>query len=149
MANHSNTDLHGAFAYLLVANSGTRTYTITVNGFSLYERTVVFEYSYTGTASLAGQNIGSGSGTACASGTVTTTGTNHVGLGGYGEYSAGALSSATIGGVARDRIVSASSNTASLWDRVSASAFTTATAAVTIGSGGGAWICNMIAFKTS
>ena len=148
--SHGNGDLHGRWMYLLVGNSGTRTYTVTLGAQRPYKRIHVWEFSYTGTLSLDVQNIGSGTSAAPASGTVTTTGTDAVALGGYGEYGSGTLSSPLINGVAAggSRINSPAGSFAGSWYGLLTATFTGGTASATL-SGSAEWLCNILVLKAS
>ncbi|MFA5809987.1 MAG: Ig-like domain-containing protein, partial [Thermoleophilia bacterium] len=133
----------GQFGYLLSANGGTRTYTATVPAGAGFVRMRVAEFSYTGILSFDMQNIGAGSGTAPASGNITTTGTGELVLGGYAEYSTPTLSSPLINGQAAT-FISGGSYT-KMWYQSFAAAFT-GNAAATL-SAAGSWVTNVIAFR--
>jgi hypothetical protein len=149
IVNHGNGDLHGVWAYLLVANSGSKTYTVTFGASRPYVRLHVWEFSYTGTASLDTQNTGSGSSSAPASGAITTAATDEVVLGGYGEYSAGTPSSPLVNSVAAtgSQLDAPTGALTSSWYRLLAATFAGGTASLTL-SGSGDWICNVIALQT-
>ena len=96
----ANGDLHGQFFYALAAQaSGTVTYTATWAASKPYRKLFVYEYSHSGT--VATFDV-SGRATATSgtlnSGAVTTTGTDEVVFGSYGEYSANTTSNEQIGG---------------------------------------------------
>ncbi len=150
IVNHSNNDLHGLWAYLLVGNSGNKTYTVTFGASRPYVRVHVWEFSYTGTLSLDTQNTGSGNGAAPASGAITTAGTDEVVFGSYGEYNAGVVTSPLINGAAAtgSRINSPLGSLAASWYRLPGATFAggTASCSITIGDD---WLCNVIAFTTN
>ncbi len=143
LVEHSNGDLQGQFAYLLSANSGDKTYTVTFPTGAVYKRIRIAEYSYSGTISLDAQNIGSGSGLTPTSGNITTTGTDEIVLGGYGEYTNTAPSAPLINGVAATFITGGVN--AKMWYGLVNATFT-GNASVTINISS-AWIANVIAFK--
>ena len=83
--SHSNGDLHGQWFYLLAANSGDKTYTVTFGAKRVFVRIFVFEHSYTGTASYDVEPTAGGaegSSTAPNSGNMTTTGDDELVFGG-------------------------------------------------------------------
>ena len=133
----------GQFGYLLSANGGNRTYTATFPTGDAFPRLRIAEFSYAGTISFDGQHIGSGSSISPASGNITTTGTNELVLGGYAEYSNGALSNPLINGQPATLIPGGSYT--KMWYQNSSSAFT-GNASATLNSDGG-WVTNVIAFK--
>lgn len=146
--SHGNGDLHGFFAYLLSANSGNPvTYTVTPGGSGSFKRIVAMQFSYTGGSISFDTDIATADGTSTApnSGNITTTGTDELVLGGYGEYSDSTVSSRLINGSAADGNVDSSQT--SLWRRAVGATFTGA-ASCTIGPSA-AWICSAIAFKIS
>jgi hypothetical protein len=148
VGTHSNSDLSGVFGYLLSANSGARTYTITLGATRSFTRMAVLEFSHTGTVTFDAQNTGSGTSTTPTSGNITTTGgTGALALGGYGEYSGGTLSNSQINGVAADSLISTPALSA-VWYRILSAPFTAGHANVTL-SGSGDWVCHILALKTS
>lgn len=145
LVEHSNGDLQGQFAYLLSANSGDRTYTVTFPTGAVYKRIRIAEYSYNGTISFDAQNTGSGTGVTPTSGNITTTGTDEIVLGGYAEYSNTTPSSPLINGVAATFITGGVN--AKMWYRLVNATFT-GNASVTIDKSS-AWLANVIAFKVA
>jgi hypothetical protein len=147
---HSNTDLGGQFFYLLSSvASGSVTYTATFNSARTFRSIMVWEYTYSGTASFDTSNRAqSSSSAAVASGNITTTGTDEVVIGSYGEYSARTISSAQINGVAADHTHQFTTiNFTASWDRVVSSTFTgEATGTIT---GAEAWLGHIIAIKVT
>ena len=146
--DHSNGDLHGEMFYLLSsAASGSVTYTATFGAARVFRTIMCWEYSYTGTLafddSAFAQHAG---GTAVASGSITTTGTDEAVVAGYGEYSSNTLSSMQINGVAGDHTHQlASPNFTATWDRVVTAPFTgQATATL---SGAQPWLAHVLALK--
>jgi hypothetical protein len=146
---HSNGDLHARFAYLLSCTGGASvTYRMTT-GSTPFRSFHLYEFSYSGTSSLDVQNTGQGSSTAPTSGNVTTTGTDEVALGGYGEYSTIVVTTPEINATAADgSIIFNSGNFTASWYRLLSATFAGGHANCTIPGGAGQdWICNVIAFK--
>jgi glucose/arabinose dehydrogenase/PKD repeat protein len=142
----ANGDLHGQFFYALAAQaSGTVTYTATWAASKPYRKLFVYEYSHTGT--VATFDV-SGRATATTgtlnSGAVTTTGTDEVAFGSYGEYDASTTSNEQIGGAAADQVRRQAY--AAVWSKAFASPFT---GAATATGNSSTWISNIIAFKTT
>jgi len=146
LVEHSNNDLQGQFAYLLSANSGNKTYTVTFPSGSAYQRIRIAEYSYSGTISLDVQNTGSGTGVTPTSGDITTTGTDEIVLGGYGEYTGTTPSAPLVNGVAATFITGGTN--AKMWYRLPTSTFSNGNASLTINISSN-WIANVIAFKVT
>jgi hypothetical protein len=138
----ANGDLHGGFYYLLSSSaSGTVTYTATWNTARPYRRMMIYEYSYSGGAVVFdASNRAAGTGT-LNSGNITTTGTEEIVFGAYGEYHATPTSTERINGVAADQVVRAS--WASMWSKSFTAPFTGAATA----NAGPEWIGSVIAFK--
>ena len=147
-AGHRGTSAPSSqFGYLLSANGGNKTYTVTVPAGGGFIRLRVAEFSYTGgTLSFDVENIGSGSSTAPASGNVTTTGTDELVFGGYGEATVATSSSPLINGLAASTLPTQGSYTR-LWYKTFASTFT-GNASITL-SAAGSWVCNILSFKIS
>ena len=146
--SHANGDLHGFFAYLLSANSGTRTYTVTPGGSPGFQRMIAFELSYTGGTLSFDTDRADGKGTSASpsSGNITTTGTDEIVFGSYGEYSDHILSARQINGQNADANVDAGGFT-SVWRKSFGSTFTGAATATL--SPSAEWISNVIAFKVT
>lgn len=146
--NHSNNDLSSQWHYLLVGLSGSLTYTQTLAASRAFRTIILFEYSYTGTASLDQQATAQGSSTAPNSGNLTTTGTDQVSFGGYGEYSTATVTNPLINGAAADgSVLLGSGNFTAAWRKTFAATYTGA-ASCTL-SGSADWICNQISFKAT
>lgn len=94
--SHSNGDLHGQMFYLLSANGGNVTYTISYGAARTFKSIIAEEHSYSGgTISLDTQAAGAyGTGTAIASNNITTTGTDELVVGGGVTYTNAATPSA-------------------------------------------------------
>ena len=142
--DHSSATLSVRFGYFLAHSAGTITFTATFGSAVPYRRILVFVHTHTGTASLDGDNGAEGSGTALASGNITTTGNDTVAFGGSGEYGSQAISSMQINGTAADQTETPLFYLA-MWSKVFTSTFT-GQATATLDSGN-SWLCPVIAFK--
>lgn len=92
-------DIRQCVAYLLSANSGNKTYTLTLGAARQTVALHVLEFSGDHDWSLDGQaSYGYGRGTTETSGSLTTTGTNVVCVGWGRMWASGGYSSQTIGG---------------------------------------------------
>lgn len=147
VVDHTNLDLSAIFQYLLSANSGNKTYTLTVGASRPNLQFVVKEFSHASSAEFDQQNTGQGNGTSAASGAITTTGANVVCIGGVAAYSSGTQSAHQLGGVAASNLEPAAgpanSQQGIAFDRVATLSGGTATVTVPLDD----WICNIIAFK--
>lgn len=135
--DHSNGDLHLVTGYLLTHTmSGSTTLRLTLSAARPYKRFLVIEHTHSGTAvfdvSATAEDDGSGSDATVNSGNVTTTGTEEICIGAYGEYSGNTTSAEQINGVNADGKVTASFATA--WHRVVGATFTGAATATVAGS---------------
>lgn len=93
----------GRMSYLLSATGGATTYTLTLGANKTTLRLIVMEFSPTAgkTWSFDIEGTGTGNGTAIATNSITTTGTDEIVVGAVGERSsAGAKSSPQIAGIA-------------------------------------------------
>ena len=144
MNNAANGDLHGQFFYLLSSSrSGNVTYTATWNPASAYRKLIVYEYTQSGgTVTLDASNRATATSGSLNSGAITTTGTDEVVFGAYGEYAASDTTNEQIGGVAADQVVRASF--ASMWSKRFTAPFT---GAATATGNSPEWIGSVIAFK--
>lgn len=147
---HSNDDVRCRIFYLLSANSGNKTYTVTLGAARDWWRVHVWEFAHGGSISFDTEPSGgggAGTGTSASSGNMTTTGTSELAIAMYGEYSASTLSSLAINGQAADGSISddpLGTLTAS-WYEIFGGTFTGA-ATVTL-SGSSAWVVVAAAFK--
>src|SRR3989344_1216988 len=137
----------GGFSYLLSANGGDRTYTVTYSDTRAYRRIIAWEFSYDGTASLDAEASNSGtSGTAYTSGSITTSNATDLVFGAEYNHSGGAKNTPLINGVAATAIVNDTGNLyASLWYKIQSSTFADGVAA--INGPNTVWIGDIIAFK--
>jgi YVTN family beta-propeller protein len=140
----ANNDLNGRFYYLLSSSaSGTVTYTATWSVARPYRKLMLFEYSYTGgTVAFDASNRATATSGTLSSGNITTTGTDEVVFGGYGEYDAAITTTERVNGVAADQVVRASYG--SMWSKTFTSTFT---GAATASGNSSTWVGNAIAFK--
>jgi len=142
--NGAGNDLNGRFYYLLSSGaSGTVTYTATWSAGRPFRKLIVYEYSYSGgTVSFDGSNRATASSGTLNSGNITTTGTEEIVFGSYGEYDANNTTTERINGVAADQVVRASY--AAMWSKGFTAPFT---GAATASGNSATWIGNVIAFK--
>lgn len=89
--SHANGDVHVALFDLLVANSGNRTYTVTLGAARPYKRMAVYEEGYTETIEFDDSAGDSGTWTGAdqpgSAGVMTGSGSaDHFAVGAYGEY---------------------------------------------------------------
>lgn len=138
----------GQFFYLLSCTGGAATYRFTCAVARPWRSFILFEYSYTGTASLDADVGGTGTSTAVSSGNATTTGTDGVAFGGYGEFTGDNGSAHSINGVAADGVVELATTTfTAAWRKTYTSGYTGAATCTLAGSA--AWVCRQIAFKAA
>jgi hypothetical protein len=144
LVTHANGDLEGAVFYLPSSvASGSVTYTATFGATRSFRQIMMMEFSGSGTKSTDGNNEATGASTSIASGTITTTGTDVVVVGTYGNYSGGTTSSEQIGGVAAGGRVGTES---SMWYRILTATMTSGQATGTKG-GADPWISQILAVK--
>jgi hypothetical protein len=153
--DHANGDMHGQFWYLLVGNSGSKTFTPTGSGSVSFGRCRAACFTYGGTASLDVQNQGTGTSTALNSGNITTTGTLEVVLGGYAEYSGEFVDtgdgSPKINAVTATGIPTTAPSadpTTWAWYRILTATFAGGASTATL-TGSREWVGNVISFKTT
>lgn len=148
LANNGGNEL-GQWAYLLSANSGNKTYTIT--GGPTFSAIVIFEFTPPAgkTIAFAGEATpATGSSTTPTSGGLTFSGADsYLVLGGEGNFSGNATSAQLINGAAAYEAVSSGGNNGDAWYNALTTSLSGTTAAATIGSA--AWVCNAIAFSAT
>lgn len=147
---HGNGDLEGQWHYLLSANSGNKTYTMTFAGgvSRPFLAMIVYECSDAGnTFTLDGENGTSGNGTAITSNNFTTTATDGITFGGYAEYSTDAVTNQQVNGVAATLTQLSGNTFTAAWRRTFSAGFTGA-ATATIASAQD-WVVRGIAFKAT
>jgi hypothetical protein len=137
----------GRFLYLLSANSGDKTYTVTFGSAAQFRKVFVWEYSYSGTAEFDQENSNESNGgtSSITSGNITTTGTDEVVLAGNWAYSASFPSDEQINGVAADNI-DHDGNDGSSWDSIVTATFT---GQATATRGTASWACLIASFKAT
>jgi hypothetical protein len=138
-------ELHGRFYYLLSsAASGTVTYTATWSQARPYQRLIVYEYTQSGgVVTFDASNRATATTGSLNTGAITTTGTDEVVFGAYGEYDARTTASEQINGVAADQVLR-TPGYASMWSKRFTAPFT---GAATATGNSSEWIGNIIAFK--
>ena len=139
--------------WLLSANGGNKTYTVTApSGSPTVPNVNVFEFSYTGTVSFDAQNKAVGTTGNCASAAIDTTGTDEVVFGVFGPWASGqeAITSPKIGTTAAARTVrgTASSPDHSTWYVLFNATQSTITANATVPANE-EWACTITAFKAA
>lgn len=135
----------GRFFYLLSANSGNKTYTVTYGTTVDFARVACMEYTYVGTASYDASNRANGTDTTLESGNITTTGTDEVVFAAYGENSVATLTSPQINGASAHHITNLDYLTA-MWSSTFTATFTGQATATNVGSN---WTGHIIAFKAT
>ena len=148
--SHSNNDLNGRFFYLIGSGGGTQTYRLTLAAARPWVSFILFEYTFTGgTPALDGTPVrAQGNSAAPNSGNATTTGTDGLAFGGYGEYTANQASAGLINGVAADGGVYLSgvpSNFSAAWRKTYSAGFTGAASCT--GGASAPWLCHFLAFS--
>lgn len=136
VAESDGTYVRWRFFYLLSANSGNRTYTIS-GGNGKVQSIIVMEFSYTGNLSLEDySNNYADDTTSITSGNVQPSGSSLV-IGGAFSYAGGEYSSCQINGVTRDGQKSYvdMSTRAPMWYRIVSSGFDGAATCTTASAG--------------
>lgn len=151
---HANGDTHGQFFYVLSCASGTYGFTATFGAARVFRSAILFDCSYSGTASFDQQAGASGTTTGddetISSGNLTTTGTDEIVFGGYSEYSTDVLSGEAVNGQAADSVVpvTGGENFTVAWAEVFSGTFTGAATAV-MENDVHDWIVRAAAFKAT
>ncbi len=148
--DHGNGDLSGAFLYKISATADaafTPRFTLSATGSWRRFHVLQFRPDASETVTKDGSSVASGSSAAPNSGNITTTGTDVVAVGAYGEYSALTTSSELIDGVAATEPTGSPRANSSVWYRILTAAFTGGAASATL-SGSQDWICGVVAFKS-
>lgn len=149
LIQHSNNDLSMRFFYHLAASSdATTTATCTATGTPAFQKLISFVFSATGTHSLDTQATGAqGNSTTPASGTMTTSATTGLAIGGIGLYGTRTKSAQKIGST-NATTTENTIGSAAMWDLLfSGAALSGVTANCTISSAV-EWVCSEIAFKS-
>jgi glucose/arabinose dehydrogenase/PKD repeat protein len=103
----------------------------------------VYQYTYTGTARFDVSNRATATSGALNSGNVTTTGTDEVVFGGYGNSSSATTTNERIAGAVADHVIR---SRASMWDKVFSTTFT---GAATASGNSTPWLGHIIAFSAT
>lgn len=141
------------FMYTLsTSTTASKTYTATfVSGTRTSRDIIAMVHTPTAAVTLDGTPKGTHgtSGTTATSGNITTSGTDGLAFGGYGDFTGVAATSTLINGGAKDRQVNGGASTASsFWSKAYASGFT-GQAQATIAGTGPDWVCIVMAFQIS
>jgi hypothetical protein len=149
--DHSNNDLSGGFGYLLsAAADATATFRLTLGAARVYRRLIVMQFRPDAgeTVTRDTGNSAQGSATTVASGAITTTGTDEIVCGGYGEYLAATTTSELVNaGAAIEPAASPQGSYTSCWYRILTATFVAGQATASF-VGGGEWVCAAIALKS-
>lgn len=152
--DHSNGDLSATFGYVLSAAADASFTGRATFGVAKPFRSIIvaqFRPDAGETVSKDTSATGQGNGTAVQSGTYTTSGTDEVTMGGYGEYVAATSSSHQINGVAADAVrktdVTHANNFTAAWYRIISATFAAGRSTCTAGASGD-WIGCGIAFTS-
>lgn len=149
----NDTGPHTVFAYLLAANGGTRTYTMTPGTGLHFMRIHAWEFAYTGGAiSLDSErNDASGTTAAVSSNPFSTTGTDTLAMAGL--YAAGDVSLIATPQIdsnnATDTLNPASTGMATWYRAVTAPISGGLATGTVAGGGGSAWVVGTIAFTVA
>jgi hypothetical protein len=143
------SDTGGALFYLVAAGadaSFTPRFTVSPSGRRLTIIGMQFRPDAGATIAEDGATVAGGTGTALNSGTITTTGTDVVVVGG-GATPAGALSPGQIGGVNASGFTDAG-GWGFMWYRILSATMTNGAATVTAGASD-LWVCNILALSAT
>ena len=132
-------------AYLLSANSGNKTFTVTWPSGATYKGLVVMEFSHSRAVTFDAENGASGTSTSLSSGNITTGLASSVIFGGNMSYP-GVPSAFKIGTDAADGNVATDSDLAVLWYKIYTTVQTNK-AANCIADAETEWICSVTSFK--
>lgn len=152
ITDHGNLDLHAGFFYRTGVTGVTSvTVTATFAAARTFRTIQAWVYSYTATDTVSVDQHGeaTGNGTTPTSANITTTGTDYVCVGGYGEYAVVTKSARQINGTAATHSLDglgSGGNYTSSWDLIFTSTFAAGHANLTINTSSD-WICNIIAVK--
>lgn len=150
--NHSNGDLSGTFGYLLSASADASfTGRLTLGATRAFRTIQIWQFRPDAgeTVTKDQSNDAQGSSGTINSGNITTTGSDVIVLGGYGEYVANNSSSHQIGGVNATGVLQASAisvNFSASWYRILSSTMTNG--AATCSNSSADWVGAIIAIKS-
>lgn len=141
-----STVVWGQMFYLLSANGGNKTYTITWSTDVDYPGMTVSEFNASGAWSFDAQNTGSASSTSISTGNISTSGTSEVVYAGQGNDGGYSPSSPQINGSA-GTVPNYGAGSDRVWYRLLSATFSNGAATATITTS--PWVCNVIAFKAA
>lgn len=147
--SQASNDNHLTFGYRLSGEARTgMTFRVTLGASRQYVTMLVYVWRHNtgGTITKDGSNTGEGTGTALASGTISTAGSDDIVFGSYSDYDGFALSSHAINSVAADGVTTVTDTQWCAWYRQLTAPTSTFNATGTLASSG-PWIGNIIAFK--
>lgn len=141
------------FAWLLAANSGNRTYTITLGAARIHKCALIAEFSHAATAVQDGEATGTGTSTTPNSGEISTTGTDEIAFGYYADTTGQVptASSETINNATRDDFFDQPGQpnfNERVWHKAFDSTWGPEDAACAIATSG-EWACGLVAFKVA
>lgn len=149
---NDQTGRHGRFGYLLQANGGNKTFTATFGSSVSFSYLSIYEFAYTGTASLD-TDTNTAAGTTDpqpVSAAITTTGTDEVVVAYQMNDNGSPTTTATINGVAATGTFDDGALIHGDWYRILTATFASGTATCVYSAGAGInWICGVIAFKST
>lgn len=148
--NGGGGQLSGAFGYVLAAAAdATCTLRCTATGNPDRLAFIALQFRPDGgeTVSRDTGNNGQGTSNIPASGNITTTGTDEVVLGGYGDFGNFNTSTEIIDAVAATEPAASPQDFTSVWYRILTATFTNGQAAAQVASAVD-WVCGIIAFKS-
>lgn len=144
--------VHTAVGYVLsAAADASATFRLHLDAAREYRSIIVLQFRPNGLAYKDTRNktLDTDGGTPCTSGTITTTGTDEVVVGGVKQfYDSGTTSVETIGGTTADGYVrtAGASGVSSAWYRILAATMTSGQAQATLPDGTTQWNCHIVSF---
>ncbi len=151
--NHGSGDLNSCMSYVLTASAdATMTIRLTLGASRPYVRFGVLQFRPDGGDTIAFDvgAAGSGNGTAVATSTFNTSGTDEIVVAGYGEYGTVTTSSELINAVAATEPTGSPINTyTSIWYRILSATFTGGTASATAIGSTTDFVCSAIGIKAT
>lgn len=149
LANNGNNEL-GQFAYLLSANGGAKTFTITPSLAASFSALILMEFAPPAGKTIAydTEAVNTGSSTTPSSGNLTLTAgaDSWLVLGGTGNFSGNAASAGLVNGAAAYELIGGTTDQGAAWYQVVTSTFT-GPVACSITSA--AWVANGISFSAT
>lgn len=136
-----------AFYILSSVASGSVTYTFTPGANRTFRDVAVMTYTPSGTVTTDGTAASAnGNSTAPNSGNITTTSSDGVAFGFYGDFG-NTVGTEKINAIAAEHVQNAGTNLSEMWSKTYAAGFT-GVAQATLG-GSGLWLCGVIAFQNT